>query len=540
MHFQSIALDLGIWVNCSDLQSAQTQGGGVFFRAHFPPNPALVHTLPTEPMASAHEAQSLPPILRLPAELLSEILSLVVPNINPPDLEPRRWSDRPSHITDSPFHCVRSSCRTFRWIVDELPFWNKDDCDIDDLWEWRPKDKGPSHHTLQSGEPEPSYCPYIGVVVSDPHLQQCLDRKKSWLVAHPPLFEQLRLSMPRFGLYVQLLQLNGNGACNYGWGHVTANLFEIFPILTELDVESNDHVCMKRLPKTLRSLRIEAPLIEHCDCQMEFPNLELLLYVPLDYVPLDFKRMLPFKSTETFRELVFEFTTPWPPSIDNQKDFRHIHQFKNLTSLTLRPLSSEICRLLLQSPLRLKTFQSTTVSDKPIRTGVLVDLLNSPVCANLESLQLQFKVTRFPIVGVEVLDAEKRVAYEPLVRTIALLPNLEELDLLYPLHPTWIKHFQSASRLRRIDWNQDIFLFEDECDDNELEEDLLKILEEFGDGREVNITDSLFFSDEESGEDGSEGEETDDELDGETAEELDEGNLETGEESEGGETNHDE
>jgi hypothetical protein len=48
------------------------------------------------------------------------------------------------------------------------------------------------------------------------------------------------------------------------------------------------------------------------------------------------------------------------------------------------------------------------------------------------------------------------------------------------------------------------------------------------------------FLDEESGEDGSEGEDTDGESDWATVEELEDGDWETGEESADGETNDDE
>jgi hypothetical protein len=169
-----------------------------------------------------------------------------------------------------------------------------------------------------------------------------------------------------------------------------------------------------------------------------------------------------------------------------------VHQFENLTTLSIAPLTSQVCRSLLQSPLRLKHFWPITTFDEPIRTGALVDLLNSPVCANVESLRFEFKISPYTIFGAEVIDTEKRGAYEPLVRTIALLPNLEELVLKYPLHPTWIEYFRSASRLRRIDWNQEGFLFEGGCANNGLEEDLLKVLEEFGDGRQVKVTGSGF------------------------------------------------
>jgi hypothetical protein len=487
-------------------------------------------------------------------ELLSEILALVVPDISLPEIRMRRVWDRPSKITESPFHCVRSSCRTFRWIVDELPFWHADDFNINQLFDWQhkaqPHSVSPSvDETSDSSSRSPSslsssssersvYCPYLGVVVSDPHLQPTLVRKKSWFVANAVLFEQLTHAIPGFGRRVQSLTLYGNGYHDYSWGYVTTNLFEKFPVLTDLQVESNDHVCLKFLPKTLQKLRMDAPLIEDCDCRMDFPHLELLHYFPLDHeIPLDFDRMLPFNSKNTLRELSFNYPTPWPPPIDDEKDSALLYQFENLTTLFVAPLSSELCRSLRQSPLRLKHFRSLTFfSDELFQTGALVDLLNSPVCANMESLQFEMRIPPYNIFGPTVIDDDRRNVYEPLVRTVATLPRLEKLGLQYPLHPTWIQHFRASSRLKRLDWNQQGFWFKDECDDV-LEEDLLEILEKFGDGRQVKISGSRFTSDDESE---SEGEETDRESDWETVEELEGGDWETGEESEGGETHNNE
>jgi hypothetical protein len=146
------------------------------------------------------------------------------------------------------------------------------------------------------------------------------------------------------------------------------------------------------------------------------------------------------------------------------------------------------------------------------------------------------RIPPYNIFGPTVIDDDRRNVYEPLVRTVATLPRLEKLGLQYPLHPTWIQHFRASSRLKRLDWNQQGFWFKDECDDV-LEEDLLEILEKFGDGRQVKISGSRFTSDDESE---SEGEETDRESDWETVEELEGGDWETGEESEGGETHNNE
>jgi hypothetical protein len=274
-------------------------------------------------MASQHEAQPLPPICRLPIELLSDILSLVVPSVIPPDFQPhrRRFNrNHPAKIIESPFHCVRSTCRTFRRIADQLPFWSVDDFDINDILNFEPERSGPS--LFGPEDTLPPYSPYLEAVLADSHLQGCLDRKTSWFVANAVLWETLVHSMPNFGRHAQYLKLNGNGYCDYPYGHVTPTLFEIFPVLTHLEIESNDHVCLDDLPETLKILNIIAPLVEDCDCENDLPNLEELDYTPLDgEMPLEFRRMLPLESTENFQELRFKFTPPWPPLVTKISNF---------------------------------------------------------------------------------------------------------------------------------------------------------------------------------------------------------------------------
>lgn len=455
-------------------------------------------------MASQHETQPLSPIFRLPTDLLFDILSLVVPFVSPLGFQPPCEGRVTPKITESPLHCVRSTCRDFRRIADQLPFWYADDFDISDILKFEPKSSA-SKMTwgTKISDPVPPYSPYLEVILSDSHLQRCLDRKTHWFVANPRLWEALVHSMPDFGPHIQYLKLKGNGEY-YPYNQITPTLFAICPVLTYLEIESANHICPDGLPKTLEILRITGPRTDcdcwHsdcdcCDCENHLPNLEELHHTSLDHgtpTPLDFRRVLPLQSTESCRELRLEFATPWPPSIHSYKDFELLHQFKNLTSLII-PLTSGICRDLLESPLRLKEFRTTVFHHDLVYAGAFVDLLNSPILQLVESLGYTFSLQGYSwqILEPEPLHIENVYVYEPLVRTIAKLPKLEHLDLGYPLLRPWLEHFRSSPALKRISWDFHEFSFvhiDGKYDDAELEEALSKILEEFGGECRVKIT----------------------------------------------------
>jgi hypothetical protein len=123
-----------------------------------------------------------PHILRVPAEILSSILSLAVVSIVPSG---SRYLPNAFELTlaESPFHCVRSTCRTFRQIVDQLPFWKKDEFSIAEIEEFRRKESHWVFDQALVGQPDGT-----DVLLSDPHLQQCLIRKR-WVAESPHIFD---------------------------------------------------------------------------------------------------------------------------------------------------------------------------------------------------------------------------------------------------------------------------------------------------------------------------------------------------------------
>jgi hypothetical protein len=212
--------------------------------------------------------QNTPAILRLPVELLQRILLIVIPLIKYNELYRLRYR----LLEDSPFHTLRSTCRIFRWMVDDLPFWQSDTFRLP--------------FTLTTD--------YFEVLLSDSHLQQCLARKTGWSDCSLQVVQILKRHVPQFGQRVHYLRLNNNYTSK-SWGKISETLCGAFPVLMVLELSSDTHVHLDILPPTLWRFELHAPPKDNCHCFNTLPHLEQFSYHHHSCNPLHFKKLLPFK-----------------------------------------------------------------------------------------------------------------------------------------------------------------------------------------------------------------------------------------------------
>jgi hypothetical protein len=386
---------------------------------------------------------SRPSILTIPTEILTDILSIVVPSLWPPGLG--REFNVTTKLNQSPFHTLRSTCRTFRWIVDDLPFWKGNNFDIGCIDKYYYDGARPFNFQMYSDSTH-----YLEVLLSDPHLQQCLGRKTRWCLNFVNVFWILARTIPHFGQSVRHLHLsNEYFYARHSWDDIPQMLRASFPILTELKIttDSTTHVHLDIFPLSLQKLVYDAPLSSTCKCTNNLPNLESLCFYRIwsESPPFDLKRMLPFNSKTTLRELQF-VPSENAPSDDELRDLSLLHQFENLTALRLVggcvPMAQY--QSLLQSPFRLTTFESQTSTRDFAHIETLVNLLRSPVLQNLQCLSIS-AIGRFHI--------ERRPLYRPLISAITDHPVLETLQLLYfPVHIDWIDDFRNSRCLTSVEW----------------------------------------------------------------------------------------
>jgi hypothetical protein len=421
---------------------------------------------------------SAPSILHLPVELLLKILSFTVPSI-----KPEGGMSSPETLSQSPFHAVRSTCRDFRQLVNELPFWLDDDFNIAEIDHDFPTEER-SQESYQRSDSDGIYedsiqefgedTSRLKVLLSDRHLRQCLRRKTSWFCDSLDVLQTLQRYMPSFGNRVRQLKFineppecdddDGTGAyieylmsrddiLNHIWG--------IFPILTVLQLEGTT-VHLKFLPRSLKKLILAAPLCENCDCKNHLPNLEQLLFLYHNFrSPIEFKKMLPLNSKATLEELQLAFPIACPPSRDVIEDFPLLHQFENLRILRIKTsllrltdmnTLVDVYQNLSRCPFQLKTFESNSPKPRPIVVNALVDLLNSPVLHNLVRLRISF-ASYTEAIGPFEIQIEEKHTYQPLIIAISSLPSLEHLQLFFfPLHVDWIPHFRNSPCLKFVHW----------------------------------------------------------------------------------------
>jgi hypothetical protein len=406
---------------------------------------------------------TLPPIFQLPNELQFEILSLVIPSLLPSGFEPH--IRKPTRLTDSPFHTVRSTCRTLRWIVDELPFWSDASFDISQI-EHFDHDDGSDSVTIRAPPSD-----NMEALLSDAHLQQCLSLKTVWRVKSPAVFSTLSRKLPHFGQSLQDLGLC-HGDRLYSWINVTNLLRHTCPTLKKLFIMSTAHIHLNTLPHTLQELDIKEFSESDCSCKNDLPNLlEFVFLLPRIPTEADLERILPFNSKKTLEHLDLNL------EIQPRDNVSPIYQFENLKHLALPGANAATLRSLVQCPFRLEKFGTEQMDDILAFSPALIELFNSPVLRDLEDFHLGIYVPT--MVGT----TEQQIKYGALLREIAHLPALRYLRLSnYPLRIDWLHHFRESNCLKSVRWVCFHYRqlvkdeFEDQPKDVDLEEALRQIL----------------------------------------------------------------
>lgn len=135
------------------------------------PQPSIV------PFTASGQENAL--ILRLPNELLGEIFSYITPF----PVMSNSFCRRFDFSKPSPVFSIRSTCRRFRAVCNELDFWRDDDrFDLVDLIH-RSRVESSSQGELVCNpqfDLKSQYEHFFSTLLADEHLLQCLQRKSYW------------------------------------------------------------------------------------------------------------------------------------------------------------------------------------------------------------------------------------------------------------------------------------------------------------------------------------------------------------------------
>lgn len=203
--------------------------------------------------------------LNPPASLRSSFLHPCICLLSTTAADGARFTLLPA-LGDSPFHAVRSTCRQFQQIVDKLLARSDDDVDVATMCDLE-------YFYQRNNTPVPQY---VDVLLSDPHLRECLSRKTGWNV-DAIIFRLLKQHIPDFGQGVRYLKLrnlyvvSANEIC--AGNDIPSTLRDTFPTLLELG-SMNTHVHLNSLPPALQRLVIGAQYASDakCDCTNTLSN----------------------------------------------------------------------------------------------------------------------------------------------------------------------------------------------------------------------------------------------------------------------------
>jgi hypothetical protein len=387
-------------------------------------------------------------ILRLPPELLSKILSYILPT----SFLHSRWDDDflPSLKT---LGVIRSTCRTIRSVADNLPFWYDGDFQMELL------------HPSPSLARREDLVPYVEGMLADSHLKECFSRRKRrWRICsvsdidhlRAPMYEMLTRTVPGF-------QENAESLKGFvfpgGPDEVEAvNLDELlngYPRLRDLEILSRSHhIYTENPPASLRRLAISNELrySSHEQCICTLNGIRNLEHLRLDYRPHNsstvsiprLDRLLPIMSSTTLRSLALGRRV-----CAAEIDYSPLDVFANLKELEVDVPSSSLFQYLATSVLQLEVIKFWIETLDVLDT--LVSAIESPSLRSVKQCGVWLSIDHEDSI-VPVEDHELRPAWRPVVAAIARLPHLQVLDLDAPILLEWSIYFEQCRHLQVLSW----------------------------------------------------------------------------------------
>lgn len=332
----------------------------------------------------------------LPEELLYEILYYVLENSEYMVRVPRR----------SPILIIRSVCRTFRIIADELPFWYQDDFDFLSLL---PRTR------IRQGEN------FLKDLFIDHHLVKCLEWKKHWYFQSIGALRAVIEGVYSFQKNVISIKL--------GFHFIEQDL--ISPTSTDLAIRylapcrhlislelgrGCSSVDLNEIQKSciaLENLVVRSPLMRSETSKL-FSNLPTMhIQSKQDDFSHNASFLVPLNFTITLTSLTIDF---WPHS-RSIYDAESLDAFINLICLHIRPLTDDICEFLLRSGLRLVTFSTTTFGESKVMR--IIDILSASCLREVENFafkldtnNVESSVTRSIVEAISNLVFIQRLKLE--------------------------------------------------------------------------------------------------------------------------------
>jgi hypothetical protein len=372
---------------------------------------------------------------------LFEILSYVIPD---PFLHPREWARvirlYPGGPFVSTFEAVRSTSRRFRSIAEQLPWWYTEWFRFDLLLP-------PNLHAKMAV--------FLKFLLLSDQVRSHLQQKASWAI-NPEQLGVLKQSMGRGEnkdwvkrVNTLFLESMNHPVPGMTCGSMVPWLGKTSPHLRTLVCSSKEHVHIDVFPETLQVLFLRAPF-DNCLCHLRLKNMRELRFVDTtnsnNKVVHGLDQIIPLDCKDRLKrfDVSYPFTSPW-------NHYRQTHaghllpRSCGLEELTLDPITTETIQVLHRGSMRLKKFKVRTIRPHSAHLQLL-ELFSTPVLhfQSVRIFEYKIRMPRF---------TEKTArSFEPFVKAIANLAELEELRIQCPLRVRWCGYFAAATKLRKIEW----------------------------------------------------------------------------------------
>jgi hypothetical protein len=378
-------------------------------------------------------------ILKLPNEVLSDILSNVILTSSGLVF----WHE--SKISDSRFYSVRATCRQFRAIVAELPFWRQPDFDI---LTFKPisykSDRGYEH------------AEFFRNLFTDGGVVRMLQLRTDWDVITVKMFKTLMDGLPLFRENVRSMKLYLDDQLGI---RIPVPLTDAMSLLGKCHSLTSLVLLHHGRRSTLNfdDLSQSLPSLEtlHIHCMLNLTtgsvalkHLREMIFLGGDAIVRygkNTRKVLPIHSALTLQNLSLR---RWP-LIKGLYNHTALDCFVNLTLLDVEPLNRSLCKLLMQFPGRLTTLKTGTdpISSDRSREAprAIAQAFSSPCLQNLKSLTfyLEFKMPARHIYPQMI---------EPIIDKITKITAIQDLDLNMSLDLHWHPYFSRMINLKRLKW----------------------------------------------------------------------------------------
>jgi hypothetical protein len=417
-----------------------------------------------------NERQNSCPILTLPYELLEQILSYVLENpIYPshiPTCELTLWD------LTSPILICRSVCRRIRMITNQVHWWQPESFNFLILYPG----------VIRKNK---STVAWLKALFADSHLVQCLSQKTHWRITGLWYLHAVLHGVPSFRQTAESISLAWfdkdvllNRAIKKltSCSRLTTLVLRSFDISATGALEPISHSC-----PSIENLVLRGNLESFrgtLDGLSKIRRLKLMLHhfppsPTLDFVPL---HLFPLASAELLTNLELKIV----PQLEDPYDVAALHNFENVTSLSISPLSPRLCEFIIRSRMRLVTFNVWVSCNSEISETMLEDMFSATSLRTVENLELRLP-SLFDIdeTFIDIYDTDLLIdETEPAIQAITTnMQHLQYLDFDMGLDIRWCREFAQLSMLKELIWtvryaNKSFLSLQHPDDDNRLPPDV--------------------------------------------------------------------